>query len=202
MELLFLAAAFAGIVALLLQTKSTRWTPPAEPEQPTPRPRAVRRRPAPPRVSQPFDAQTATPVQAEKIISGRAYVVDGDTITINKNQIRLFGIDAPEINHPYGQKSKWALVHLCKGRIVTAKVTEADEYGRFVAKCYLDDGRDLSGEMVDQGLAIDWPKFSGGIYKAREVEGVRKRLFLADARQKGRMDVWRRFEEKQKTQSR
>ena len=32
----------------------------------------------------------------EKIISGKALVVDGDTIKINEISIRLYGIDAPE----------------------------------------------------------------------------------------------------------
>ena len=31
-----------------------------------------------------------------EIISGSAVVTDGDTIKINNNKIRLFGIDAPE----------------------------------------------------------------------------------------------------------
>ena len=34
--------------------------------------------------------------QEPKIISGIAKVVDGDTIKIGKNKIRLLGIDAPE----------------------------------------------------------------------------------------------------------
>ena len=33
---------------------------------------------------------------SEKIISGNAKVIDGDTIKINKKKIRLFGIDATE----------------------------------------------------------------------------------------------------------
>ena len=33
---------------------------------------------------------------SEKIILGNAKVIDGDTIKINDNKIRLFGIDAPE----------------------------------------------------------------------------------------------------------
>lgn len=47
--------------------------------------------------------------------------------------------------------------------------------------------------MVKQGLAIDWPKFSEGKYKDLEVIGIRKKLWLADAHQKGRMDVWDKF---------
>lgn len=144
----------------------------------------------------PYDANTAELLPKRRVVQGAAYVTDGDTIIINKTQIRLFGIDAPELDHPYGQKAKWAMVKLCKGHTVRAEVTEEDEYGRTVAQCTLPDGRDLSAEMVKMGLAIDWPKFSGGKYKAMEQSGVRKKLWLADARQKGRMQVWEQFEAK------
>ncbi|MGR3839008.1 MAG: thermonuclease family protein [Cognatishimia sp.] len=82
-------------------------------------------------------------------------MTDGDTITIQKTQVRLYGIDAPELDHPFGQKAKWAMVKLCKGNTIRAEVTEEDDYGRTVAKCFLPDGRDLSAELVKQGLAID-----------------------------------------------
>ena len=141
-----------------------------------------------------FDSSTAKTATENLVISGPARVVDGDTIMINKTSIRLFGIDAPEMNHPYGQKAKWAMVNLCKGQTVRSEITETDAHGRSVGKCTLPDGRDLSAELVKLGLAIDWPKFSGGIYKALEVPGVRKKLWLADARQKGRMHVWEQFD--------
>ena len=35
---------------------------------------------------------------SNKIIEGKAKIIDGDTIHIGKNKIRLYGIDAPEIN--------------------------------------------------------------------------------------------------------
>jgi len=142
---------------------------------------------------QPFDAQTAKPLET-LILRGPAFVVDGDTITIRKTQIRLFGIDAPEMHHPYGKKAKWALVSLCKGQTIRAEVSEQDTYGRTVARCFLPDGRDLSAEMVKMGLAIDWPKFSDGAYRALETPDARKKMWLADARQKGRMHVWEKYE--------
>ena len=145
----------------------------------------------------PFDAHTARPVHSPKVLTGAAWVTDGDTIKINHTQIRLFGIDAPELNHPYGKKAKWALHALCKGQTVRAEITETDHYGRTVAKCTLPDGRDLSAEMVKQGLAIDWPKFSGGKYSRLETRDARRHLWLADARQKGRMHVWEKFEANQ-----
>ncbi len=147
--------------------------------------------PSPPR---PFEHKTATPLTTREEISGPAYVIDGDSIVIRKTQVRLFGVDAPEMNHPYGKKAKWALVSLCKGQTVRAVISEKDAYGRTVARCYLPDGRDLSAEMVKLGLAIDWPKFSRGIYRAMEVPDARKKMWLADARQKGRMHVWEQFD--------
>jgi endonuclease YncB( thermonuclease family) len=143
-----------------------------------------------------FDADSAQPQTENTVLSGSAYIVDGDTIVIQKTQIRLFGIDAPELNHPYGKKAKWALVSLCKGQTIEAHITEYDSHGRTVARCYFQDGRDLSAEMVKLGLAIDWPKFSGGKYRSLETSEARKKLWLADARQKGRMKVWKQFEER------
>lgn len=128
------------------------------------------------------------------VVTGKAYVIDGDTLVIDQTRIRLFGIDAPEMNHPYGKKAKWALVTLCKGQIVRAEISAEDAHGRTVARCLLPDGRDLSAEMVKMGLALDWPKFSGGRYRTFEVADARRRMWLADARQKGRMQVWEKFE--------
>ena len=148
---------------------------------------------------EPFDAESAQPEPSKTLLTGYARIVDGDTLVIKKTQIRMFGIDAPEITHPYGQKAKWALVSLCKGQTVQAEVIEHDNHGRAVARCTLQDGRDLSAEMVKLGLAIDWPKFSDGKYNSLELTGVRKKLWLADARQKGRMHVWQKFEANQKS---
>ncbi|MEO1703320.1 MAG: thermonuclease family protein [Pseudomonadota bacterium] len=101
------------------------------------------------------------------------------------------------MSHPYGQKAKWALVALCKRQRVRAEVTEVDDHGRTVAKRYLEDRRDLSAEMVKLGLAIDWLKFLGGLYRQHETPDVRRKLWLADARQKGRMHVWEKLEANQ-----
>ena len=120
-------------------------------------------------------------------VQGRAWVVDGDTIDVDGKRIRLAGIDAPELNHPYGKNAKFTLIKLCQGQQVRAVFDGLDEYARNVATCYLPDGRDLSAEMVKLGMAIDWPKFSGGKYRRLEVDGIRRKLWRCDARQKGRM---------------
>jgi len=164
---------------------------PSHPPSPRSPPKTTSTQPSP------FDAKHAEHVHDKRVLTGPAYVTDGDTIKIKQTQIRLFGVDAPELNHPYGKKAKWALHALCKGHVVRAEVTDVDIHGRVVAHCFLPDGRDLSAEMVKQGLAIDWPKFSGGKYRNLEIPDARKKLYLADARQNGRMHIWERFEAKQ-----
>ena len=177
MEILVGIAFFAGLVWLLKTNARDN------------RSSANRRRTPPPtrprRDYSVFDAKSAKPLIRDTSGTGPA-------------QIRLFGIDAPELEHPYGQKAKWALVKLCKGRNIRAEITEKDHFGRTVAKCYLPDGRDLSAEMVKIGMAIDWPKFSGGIYRKLETPDARKKLWLATARQQGKMQVWEQFEAKKK----
>lgn len=123
----------------------------------------------------------------ETIVKGRCCVLDGDTIVIDKTHIRLAGIDAPELDQPWGQQSKWALVKLCKGQIVTARIKPEMSYDRVVAECFLPDGRDLAAELVKAGLALDWPKFSGGKYRQLEPAEARKKLWRANLRQGGVM---------------
>jgi len=156
--------------------------------QPQPQPRIA------PKAQPPSSAFTTPPHPAGTVIRGRALIVDGDSLVIQGNDIRLFGIDAPELAHPYGKTAKYALIKLCKGQTIRAEIVMTDTHGRRVSRCYLEDGRDLSAEMVKLGLAIDWPKFSGGAYRHLEPADIRRKLWLADARQKGRMDVWEKFE--------
>jgi micrococcal nuclease len=118
---------------------------------------------------------------------GRCWVIDGDTIDIAGTRIRLAGIDAPELDHPYGKNAKFFLVSLCQGQEVRAVFDGSLSHDRSVATCFLSDGRDLSAEMVKAGMALDWTKFSKGKYLGLEPDGVRKRLWRCVARQQGRM---------------
>ncbi len=125
--------------------------------------------------------------QVERVLRGPCWVVDGDTIIIDKIRIRIAGIDAPELDHPWGKQAKWALVKLCKGQMVTAHIRPELSYDRMVAQCLLPDGRDLAAEMVRAGMALDWPKFSGGKYRHLETPDARKKLWRASVRQRGLM---------------
>ncbi|MBY6082066.1 hypothetical protein [Ruegeria arenilitoris] len=54
---------------------------------------------------------------------------------------------------------------------------------------------------VDHGLAIDWPKLSGGKYRSMELPDARKQLWLANARQNGHLGLWKQYEEEQSAQN-
>lgn len=145
-----------------------------------PRPEVKRTRESPKPSSQP----------TVRSLRGKCHVIDGDTIVISGSKIRIAGIDAPELEHPWGKKSKYALIQLCKGQVVTATIQEDLSYDRLVAKCHLPDGTDLAAELVKLGLALDWPKYSGGEYADFEPADIRKKLWRAAARQKGHMKAF------------
>ncbi|MCB1549489.1 MAG: thermonuclease family protein [Hyphomicrobiaceae bacterium] len=103
------------------------------------------------------------------IVAGRARVVDGDTIEIDRERIRIHGIDAPEsaqtCSHAAGgtwrcgDASMRALVQLTTGKTVTCERRGRDLYGRTIAVCRAD-GADVGGELVRQGLAWAFVRYS------------------------------------------
>ena len=96
-----------------------------------------------------------------KVIS----ILDGDTYDIlvegNKTiRVRMEGIDAPEKGMPFYRVSKSYLGEMCFNKNVRLEVTGKDLHGRTLAFSYLDDGRELSHEMIKAGLAWHFKKYS------------------------------------------
>lgn len=108
----------------------------------------------------------AGPAQTKpQIISGVAYVIDGDTLVIRKRHIRLFGIDAFEHDQTCGRfrcglEARKTLRNLINGRPLTCEKQAIDTYGRTVAICKTSAGLDIGGEMVRRGLAVAYRSFS------------------------------------------
>ncbi len=116
-----------------------------------------------------------TQAQAQEV-TGRASVVDGDTIEIHGQRIRFDGIDAPEARqrcedaggkaYRCGKVSADALdAFLAKSRPTSCQIT-GKSWDRLVGTCHRADGADVNRWMVQQGHAIDWPKYSRGRYVA------------------------------------
>ena len=108
--------------------------------------------------------------------SGYANVIDGDTIKIRGMKIRIANINAPEIDEPYGQMSKWEMVKIVKGKIVYVVPDGTTSYDRIVAMCYVDGDVDIGAELIKRGLALDIPAFTGGKYTHLETKEARRRI--------------------------
>jgi endonuclease YncB( thermonuclease family) len=104
---------------------------------------------------------------------GQASVIDGDTLEIHGERIRLWGIDAPESSQlcrgedslPYrcGAQAANDLDAFIAQRPVDCMPLSLDQYARTVAKCFVQ-GVDLGDWLVRNGLALDWPQYSKGKY--------------------------------------
>ena len=71
-----------------------------------------------------FTGLTLSPTYSEtalatsRVVEGTATVQDGDTIYVNHQAIRLWGVDAEEIGEPHGVRAKLALRALIGGQRV------------------------------------------------------------------------------------
>ncbi len=101
-------------------------------------------------------------------VAGRATVTDGDSIRIGVESIRLWGIDAPELDAAGGQQSKDNLVDLIGSKSVSCwRRQKARSFDRLVAACFVG-ARDLAALQVCAGHAKDAPQFSRGFYDQPE----------------------------------
>lgn len=95
------------------------------------------------------------------------WVADGDTIHLGEDRIRLWGIDAPELDTPEGEVAREYLRLLLdplEVEMLRCQLLYEDRYGRSVARCVMPDDTDLACEMVRAGHARDWPRYSDGYY--------------------------------------
>ena len=101
-------------------------------------------------------------------IEGKAKIVDGDTIKIGKNIIRLHGIDAPEKNQSCiinneewhcGKKATESLKNLINLKTIKCETSEKDRYNRYIAECYINN-LSINQWMVRNGWAIAYRYYS------------------------------------------
>jgi len=114
-------------------------------------------------------------------IIGVANVIDGDTIKIHDQRIRLHGIDAPESSQEChrrdgaawgcGRQAALALRELIGQRPVTCVRQYADRYGRIVGVCSMG-GNDINAWLVANGWAVAYRRYSSDYVGAETVARV------------------------------
>jgi len=116
---------------------------------------------------------TSATISLSDDMTGQASIIDGDTLEIHDNRIRLWGVDAPEsdqlcrgedsLQYRCGAKAANELDAFIAKRPVSCIPISLDQYGRTVATCSVG-GLDLGEWLVRNGLALDWPQYSRGRY--------------------------------------
>lgn len=115
---------------------------------------------------------------------GVAFAVDGDTLDLAGQHVRIAGIDAPELRQecvrdrrPWacGEAARRALDEAVRRGPVTCASAYRDKYDRPLARCSVG-GTDLGELMVREGFAV--------AYRGRDYAGVEA------AAQAARRGIW------------
>ena len=102
-------------------------------------------------------------------VQGTAKVVDGDTLVVQGERIRLHGIDAPEAAQtcrrsngkpwPCGKGAADALSDYIDHRLVFCEGRDRDAYGRLIAVCTVNLV-EINKWLVTEGLAVAFRRYS------------------------------------------
>lgn len=104
-------------------------------------------------------ALPAAAADRPRVVEGGAIVVDGDTLHVGRQTIRLSGIDAPEIGKMGGAFAAGRLDALVGARRIRCEVLTADRYQRLVAHCATDAVPDLGRAMLEAGAARVYDRY-------------------------------------------
>ncbi|OCX60008.1 hypothetical protein BFP70_17850 [Thioclava sp. SK-1] len=103
-----------------------------------------------------------------QVVQGRARIVDGDTLELRGQMVRLHGIDAPETTQTCrtAAGAQWDCGHAATAHLrrltagdIRCNGDQHDRYGRLVAKCFRGQ-TDLGAQMVSDGFAFAYRAYA------------------------------------------
>ena len=121
-------------------------------------------------------------------IRGAGRPVDGDSLHVGREEVRLKGIDAPEgrqactrdgASWDCGNAARDELRRLIGKDVVVCKAVERDKHGRALGYCSAG-GRDLNAGMVSSGLAVS---YGGYLREQGEAKARRRGLWSGEFEQ-------------------
>ncbi len=116
--------------------------------------------------------------------------IDGDSLRRGDEDIRLHGIDAPEIGqqcrdgrgrtYDCGREARTALKRMIGRAEVECRISDQDRYGRAIATCFAN-GLELNREMVRQGWAVAYVRHTQRyLATAREAQAARRGMWQGE----------------------
>nr|WP_240535349.1 thermonuclease family protein [Rhizobium freirei] len=114
----------------------------------------------------------------ELVQTGDFYAIDGDTLSINGERLRLKGIDAPEYRQrcrrggadwACGEEARKALATIVKNGKPECRGQERDRYGRLLVTCVVGDS-DVNAAMVRSGMALSYGGYAAEERTARQAK--------------------------------
>ncbi|WP_200341353.1 thermonuclease family protein [Rhodovibrio sodomensis] len=132
-------------------------------------------------------AFSASMASAQEVYRGDAEVIDGDTLEVSGERIRLHGIDAPESDQPCyhkgearmcGRNATQAVRSYLRGKQVACRAHDRDRYGRVIATCYVFENgsmRDLNAAIVESGFAFAYRRYSREYVEEEDVARSKRR---------------------------
>ena len=117
-----------------------------------------------------------------ELISGHAKIIDGDTVHIGKYKVRLYGIDAPELNQKCffkkniwrcGEESKKFLINIIDNNEIYCKIIDKDRYKRHIGICFKNK-INLNKKIVQEGWAIAYRYYSKDFINDEKIAKINK----------------------------
>lgn len=116
-------------------------------------------------------------------ISGAGHSIDGDSLKVGDTEVRLYGIDAPELTQTCqregrawscGTDAAYQLSRLVNGKQVSCSTMGVDTFGRTLARCKVGE-IDLNRTMVATGFALAYRRYSTDYVSAEESAKLARR---------------------------
>ena len=120
---------------------------------------------------------------AQLVFSGVGRVKDGDSLMVGATEVRLHGIDAPELHQTCqragrswacGAEAKEQLEALAGGKRIDCDQVGTDQYQRALARCRVGD-LDINRTLVALGYAVAFRRYSLDYASAEESAKVNRR---------------------------
>lgn len=127
----------------------------------------------------PFVVLLSGNAAANTVVKSPALAIDGDTLFLDHDNVRLFGIDALELKQycskEYGGNvAREYLKTLIKDSVIECHIRGKDKYDRLIGECF-SNGINLNKAMVLSGHAFAYKRYTSKYTEQEKIAQQQKR---------------------------